>query len=333
MHSRMKCGVMRSYPSALILALVSFAVLGIYSPAVLAQDSNKPPPLTSAIIDQWGEEISNWGRWGEDDELGTLNLITPEKRKNAAGLVKDGVSVSLALDINKSASFEQSMKLLDNWAVDTYSINYHGLAHSHIDALCHIFWNGKIYNGYSKESVKLTGTEKLGIQNMKNGIFTRGVLMDIPRLKGVPYLEPGTPIMAEDLEAWERKAGIKVQSGDVLLIRTGWRVRAKEHGTGNSSGKAAGLHASVAKWLKARDIAVLGSDRGSDMLPSGVEGVIEPIHLLVLAALGTPILDNLDLEAVAEEAAKRERWEFLFVAAPIRVLGGTGSPLNPIATF
>ena len=177
------------------------------------------------------------------------------------------------------------------------------------------------------------GAPKLAITNYKEGIFTRGVLMDIARLKGVESLEPGTPIYPADLDAWEKKAGIKVQPGDVVLIRTGrWAKRDKD-GPWSASTNSAGLHASSAKWLKDRDAAILGSDAASDVMPSGVEGVVQPIHQLVLVAMGMPIFDNLDLEAVGKQAARLNRWEFLVTAAPMAVAKGTGSPFNPIATF
>ena len=157
--------------------------------------------------------------------------------------------------------------------------------------------------------------------------------MDIPRLKGVQYLEPATPIYPEDLDAWEKKAGFKVTSGDIVLIRTGRWARRDAKGPWHISDNAAGLYASCAKWLKARDVAVLGSDGASDVMPSRVPGVTQPIHQLVLVAMGMPIFDNLDLEAVSAEAAKRQRWEFHLSAAPLAVVGGTGSPFNPIASF
>jgi kynurenine formamidase len=157
--------------------------------------------------------------------------------------------------------------------------------------------------------------------------------MDIPRLKGVDYLDPGTPIYPEDLAAWEQQAGFKVESGDVVFIRTGrWKARA-EKGPWDTTGASSGLSASCVKWFHDRDIAIIGSDDSADVLPSGVEGFVQPVHLLFLVALGTPIFDNMDLEAVAEEAARQNRWEFLLTAAPLAVEGGTGSPLNPIATF
>jgi kynurenine formamidase len=166
---------------------------------------------------------------------------------------------------------------------------------------------------------------------MKQGIFTRGVLMDIPRLKGVSYLEPGTPIYPEDLDAWEKKAALRVRPGDVVLIRTGrWARRATK---GPWSGELAGLHVTSARWLKNRDAAVLGSDAAQDVMPSGVDGVRQPIHLLVLVAMGMPILDNIDLEALSEAAAARKRWDFLLTASPLAVPGATGSALNPIAVF
>jgi kynurenine formamidase len=196
-----------------------------------------------------------------------------------------------------------------------------------------MFWNGKMYNGFSQEEVTQKGAAKLAIQNLKRGIFTRGVLVDIPQLKGAKYLEPGTPIYPEDLEAWEKKAGLKLTAGDAVFIRTGrWAQRA-EKGPWNVAASSAGLHASCAKWLKARDVALLGSDAASDVLPSGVEGISHPIHQLALIALGVHIFDNCDLEALSEAATTRKRWEFLLTAAPIPLTGGTGSPLNPIATF
>ena len=167
----------------------------------------------------------------------------------------------------------------------------------------------------------------------EEGIFTRGILMDIPRLKGVAYLEPGTAIYPADLEAWEEKAGMKVESGDAVFIRTGRWARRAELGPWNVARNSAGLHPTSVRWLKERGVAVLGSDVASDIFPSPVPGVSHPIHQLVLVALGMPIFDNCDLEAVSEEAQRQGRWEFLLTVAPLAVPGGTGSPLNPIATF
>jgi kynurenine formamidase len=155
----------------------------------------------------------------------------------------------------------------------------------------------------------------------------------MPRFLGIDFLPAGTAITVEDIEAWEKEAGVTVSSGDVLLIRTGRWTQVAREGQWNFLEKAAGAHASLAPWLKSRDVAVIGCDGVSDVMPSGVEGLVNPLHELVIVGLGMPILDNLDLEAVAEAAAERGRSTFLFVGAPLRVPGGTGSPLNPLAVF
>jgi kynurenine formamidase len=305
---------------------------------------SETPAMSRAEFDQLMRENSNWGRWGEGDQLGTLNFITPEKRRDAASLVQDGIAVSLALELNKHKDelnaypFEHEIEIVEweghLWAGDTYSVNYHGYAHSHIDGLQHVAHKGLLYNGLPMESLTPEGTAQLGIQNVAaNGIFTRGVLVDIPRFLGVDYLPAGSAIFASDLVAWEEASGVTISSGDVLLIRTGRWVQVAMQGQWDFTKKAAGLHASVAAWLKSREVAVIGCDGVSDVVPSGVEGLINPLHELLIAGQGMPILDNLDLEALADRADERGRSTFLFVASPLRVPGGTGSPLNPLAIF
>jgi kynurenine formamidase len=175
---------------------------------------------------------------------------------------------------------------------NTYTMTYHSTFYSHMDALCHFCYGRKLYNGNPSDVVTSAGASKLAITAFKGGIVTRGILMDIPRLKGVPYLEPGTPIFSEDLDAWERQAHIKVASGDMIFIRTGRWARRAEKGPWALNQNVAGLHATCARWLKQRDVAVLASDAVSDVIPSGVEGTRNPIHGLVTVALGTPIFDN-----------------------------------------
>jgi len=157
--------------------------------------------------------------------------------------------------------------------------------------------------------------------------------MDFPRFLGKDYLKPGQALTVEDLEAWEKAARVKVSSGDVLLIRTGRWKQVEIDGLWNFIEEAAGMHASIATWLKERDVAAIGCDGVSDVMPSGVEGKLNPLHELVLVGLGMPIFDNLDLEELARVATEEKRNTFLFVAAPMRVKGATGSPLNPIAVF
>ena len=298
---------------------------------------------TKADVEKWYTSLSNWGRWGKADEIGTANLITDAKRKEAAGLVKHGVAVSMAHNAltekapDNPEPFIHKMTYTGarpngDWFMDEYTVSFHGLAHTHMDSISHTSYKGKMYNGFSQLDVTEKGAKELGITGFRNGVFTRAILMDIPRLKGVPYLEPGTPIYPEDLEAWEKKAGVKVGSGDVILIRTGRWARRAAKGPWDPA-KMAGLHASCVPWLKQRDVAISGSDAALDVLPSQVDGVVQPVHQVILVALGMPIFDNLDLEPVATEAAKRNRWAFLVTAAPLAVQGGTGSPLNPIAVF
>jgi kynurenine formamidase len=305
--------------------------------AIAAQPAGRLP-RNAAEFDALFQEVKNWGRWGPDDQLGSANLVTAAKRKQAAALVKSGVTVSLAhnpmterADDNNNP-FEHTMLRGNN--MDRYAVSYHGYAHSHIDALCHILYKDHTYNGYARADVNTdTGCTKLGIQNLKDGIVTRGVLVDIPRLRNLPYLEPGTPIYVEDLEAWEKKAGLKIASGDAVLVRTGRWARRDKLGPWNVGQSAAGVHASVAPWIKARGVSFLGSDAAEDVTPSMVEGVALPVHTLMITALGINLLDNQDLEALGDVAAKQNRWEFMLTIAPVPVTGGTGFPLNAIAMF
>ncbi|MEW6211030.1 MAG: cyclase family protein [Acidobacteriota bacterium] len=324
--------------------IVSVIVLLMTTALIFPRGNQTQDKLTREDIDRWMVELSNWGRWGKDDQLGAINLITQAKRKQSAALVREGISVSLARDTNKETApdntspYEHRMTITGvnnpgQFSADSVGVFFHGYQHTHLDALCHMFYQGKMYNGFSKEEVAEKGCNKLGIHNLKQGVFTRGILIDIPRLKGVDYLEPVTAIYPADIEAWEKKSGVKVSSGDVILIRTGRWARRARVGAWNVSASSAGLHASCARWLKARDVAIIGSDVASDLLPSGIEGVSHPIHQLTLVAMGVHIFDNCDLEELGETCARLKRWEFLLTAAPIRVTGGTGSPLNPVATF
>ena len=324
--------------AAVCLALSGAAVLSDVAQAFRPADQ---PTVTKDQVNRWMTELSNWGRWGKTDQIGTLNLITADKRRQALKLVRDGVSVSLAHTIDKEKAADNPRPLgqemtLDagGHAMDLYSIWYHGSIITHIDSLCHYSFEGKIFNGFLRSEIAPgPGCPSNGIENHKNGIMTRGIIVDLPRMKNVPYLEPGTPVYPSDLEAWEKYAGIKIGSGDALFLRTGRWARRAEKGPWNVAANAAGFHASVMPWLKQRDVALLGNDAVNDVQPSGVEGSPRPIHQLAIVALGLPLVDVMDLEAAAETAARLKRWEFLLTAAAVPVLGGTGFPLNPIATF
>jgi kynurenine formamidase len=321
---------------AAVLVVVASALGAAQSPAA-------DGPLDAAAIDRWMTELSNWGRWGKDDQSGTVNLMTEATRKAAIALVRDGVSVSLSRDADPVKAVDNGNPLTlsmvataegpDPFAMEALTITFHGTSFTHMDSLAHMFYQDRAYNGVARAAIGAKGASALAITGFKTGFVGRGVLLDIPRLKGVPYLEPGTAITPADLDAWEKQAGLRVGSGDIVFFRTGrWARRAKV-GAWDIGAASAGLHPAVARWLKARDVAIVGWDGHGEVFPGVVKGVDFPMHQLLLIAMGTPIFDNCDLEAVSEAAAARKRWAFLVTASPLAIPGGTGSPLNPIATF
>jgi kynurenine formamidase len=325
-----------------VLGMLVAALLlgGLTTVRQSAQPARSAPSVTKADFDRWKSELSNWGRWGKEDQIGALNLITPAKRRQAASLVRDGVSVSLARDadtekaVDNPDPYEHRMLEIGS---DRIAVTHHGVAHTHLDSLAHIHYDGVFYNGYKPDpdAVMKNGHTRNSIANLKNGIFTRGVLVDLPRLKGVPYLEPGTPIYASDIEAWEKMAGVKVGPGDALFIRTGRWARRAALGPFDTSRTArrTGPSGTMIPWLRQRDIALLGGDVPPSVAPSDVPGESGAVHDFALVSLGVHVFDNCDLEALAEAAAARKRWEFLLTVAPLPIRGGTGSPVNPIATF
>ncbi len=331
-----------------LMALFTIFAFGLAGTALVRSQGATTPrstrPLVTAVeYERWQTDLSNWGRWGKDDEMGALNLITAAKRRQAAALVKDGVSVSLASDVPLE-------KLVDapcpaQWAMlnasrtgATDQIAFpciHGAGNTHFDSFGHIFFNGKMWNGYDATEVvtKESGVARGSIRNFRNGIATRAVLYDMPRLTGVPYLEPGTRIYVEDLEAWEKKAGVRVGPGDALLLRWGRWTRRAKLGPWPINDGAVGLDNSVIPWLKKRDVAIIGWETPTYApLPEG-DLPRDALHNFALTILGVPLLDRADFDAASEAAAARNRWEFMMVIAPLRIPHGTGSPVNPIAVF
>ena len=295
------------------------------------------------------KELSNWGRWGNDDELGAANLITPAKRKQALALAKEGRPISLAHDVaqEKAADAPNILERTLNNVTPAgtsdryqYTGTYHGVVHSHLDAVdCHMMVDGKGYNGRSMDDIKAAGgCPKGNINALKDGVVTRAILFDATRLPGKAtsqgWLEPGTAIHREDLEALEKMEHVKVSQGDVILLYTGrWKRRASLGPWPNTTGFA-GYYADVAYFLKERGVSFIGCDGPNDVSPTGLPpSVTNPLHRLALVAMGVGIFDNLDFERAAEQARKLNRYEFLFTAAPLRIEMGTGSPLNPLAVF
>jgi kynurenine formamidase len=320
---------------------VSSAAVALVAIGAAQQDSSRPV-VTKAQYEQWQKDLSNWGRWGPNDELGTLNLITGAKRRQAAALVKEGLAVSLASTANTSKEIDNPCPV--EWAMTNVApgvamdrIAYpciHGAGTTHLDSFAHIFFDGKMWNGDSAALVtREGGAAKSSILTMKNGIVTRGVLYDIPRLKGVPYLEPGTRIFPEDLEAWEKKAGVKLGPGDALLLRWGRWTRRAKLGAWNVDQGSAGFDNSVIPWLKQRDPALVGWETPgyAPALPGDLPR--SALHNFALTILGIHLLDRADFDALSEAAAARNRWEFMLTVAPLPIPKGTGSPVNPIAMF
>lgn len=324
------------------LRRLTLGVLVVAGVALAAREQAPPRiPTSQTDIDRWMTELSNWGRWGSGDEMGTVNLITPARRRAAVALVTEGVSVSLSRDTDSTPApdngrpFVHTMSepVAGEFNMDEFGIFFHGFGYTHFDALSHVFHDGRMYNGFSASAVNRAGAGKLAVTAYRDGLVGRGVLIDIPRMKNVPYLDGSAAVYPEDLDAWEKSTGVRVGAGDIVFLRTGRWARRAAKGPWDPGAESAGLHASAARWLRSRDVAVFGSDTSGDVRPSGVAGVEFPIHRLLLVAMGTPMFDQCDLEAVAAAAATRRRWTFLVSAAPLRAVGATGGPVNIIATF
>ncbi len=294
------------------------------------------------------ETISNWGRWGKDDQRGTLNLLTLEMRARAAKLVCSGESVSMALPLATAPAPDNptpAFHLMINTGYDLpaqglqassdyLAIPTHGRAITHLDALCHMFWRGMMYNGYPSTEVKHNGTARCGIDTSFEGIIGRGVLLDVPKSKGVEWLEKGEKIFPADLDAAEKHHGVRVGEGDILAVRTGRHRYARTRGNWNPwvEGQA-GLEAACLPWLRERGVALLIGDAVSDVTPSGYNEISVPIHAGAIVMMGLPLVDNADLEALSECCARLRRYEFMFMTAPLVVPRATASPINPIAMF
>jgi len=298
--------------------------------------------LTPDEVQASFEKISNWGRWGKEDQRGALNFITAEKRAAAARLAKAGEIVSLALPLSTQTTAENPQPVQHLMlhvgphavaALDYFGIAPHGMAFTHLDALCHVFRDGKMYNGFSSREVGRFGAKKCAIDVTRDGIVSRGVLLDIPKTRKVEWLEPGDPIYPEDLNIAEKMAAVRVDEGDILLIRTGRHQRRKAKGAWDPRREGLpGLDASCLIWLHERRIAVLGCDAVSDLIPNGYSGELSmPIHVGTLVMMGIHLIDNADLEGLSATCARHNRYEFLFAMAPLILERGTASPVNPLA--
>ncbi len=305
--------------------------------------------LTQQEIKGLFERISNWGRWGKDDERGALNYITDAKRLAGARLVKTGEAISLGLPLAtipgpdnptpvthlmiQSGHDAHLMPTPPPYTADYLGINTHGYANTHLDALCHLIWNGKMYNGFDASEVGSTGALKLAVDVARNGVIGRGVLLDIPKLRKVGWLEPGDHIYPDELDAAAREHGVAVEEGDILMVRTGRAARRKVKGGWTAEEGMAGLDCACLPWLHDHRVAVLGSDGVSDAMPYGYDEPWLSIHVCGIAMMGVHLIDNMDLDALSERTKALGRYEFHFIMAPLVVARGTASPVNPIAVF
>ncbi len=313
------------------VGLVAATILAVGACSEDGAQGETGEEVTREQYDTWMTELSNWGRWGDDDQVGALNLITAAKRVDAARLVETGRVVSMArsmtverLENPDQASANRLPVLVGSvrsvFDIDTeggyfwerYEIEYHGGTVSHLDALCHVSYDGKVYNGLNFEDVASTdaGCTDMGIINLQDGLVTRGILLDLP----------GKAVRREDIEEWEAETGITISAGDALFLRTG-----------RDLGQTGGYHPSLLPFFKERDIALLGADVPQE--GGQVEGVPIPVHVFTLVALGVHLFDNLGLEELARTAEELNRWEFMFMASPHVVPNGAGSAINPLAVF
>jgi kynurenine formamidase len=305
----------------------------------------KPAPMTEAEFRALYNRLRSNLPWGKDDRRGALNYLTAQEVRAAAGEVKLGRTVSLegqvetrpAADNPEPARHEMKGMLGADvgpgvhFGLDLIEMNIHGNADTHIDALCHVMFDGTLYNGVPAETVGEHGAAEMPIDVAADGIVGRGVLLDIPRTRGVHWLKPGHSVTVEDVLSAERKQGVMAGRGDIVLVRVGHRRRRKEEGPWDAAKSRAGLHPSVVPLLAERQIAVLGSDGNSDTAPSPVDGVDFPVHVLAINALGVHLIDYMQFNPLASICAELGRWSFLCVIAPLRLPTGTGSPVNPIA--
>jgi kynurenine formamidase len=307
------------------------------------------------IVRDTGARCSNWGKWGPDDELGTLNYITPDAIVKATRLVKRGRVFSLAIpfdnqgpQINQPRRFNPIHRMILTGPDFTTGAFKRpggvGFADDMVimplqcgtqwDALSHCFLDGRLYNGYDANLVSSEGAKRNGIDKMAGGVVTRGVLLDLPRLKDVGWLEPGYAITVEDLESALSARTVALGTGDALLVRTGQLAMCRARGGWGdyAGGDAPGLSFDTAEWIHVRQLAALATDTwGMEVRPNEIPDTYQPLHQILIPHMGLLVGEIFDLEALAADCAQDGVYEFLFVAPPLPITGAVGSPVNPLA--
>jgi kynurenine formamidase len=311
--------------------------------------------ITSDLFERYYRECSNWGRWGAEDQRGTLNHITTETVREAAGLVRTGKAISLQLPLDgngpQTGAFGRVNPVHQMVASGTDHLagrqQYSGLGWGFADdslflflqggtqwdALAHIFRDGRMYNGYSAADVSSQGAVRNGVENMPC-VVSRGVLLDLPRALDRDELRPGEAIYPEDLDTACERLGVSVGRGDMLLIRTGDMARRRNQPgwAGYSAGDAPGLSLLTAPWLHEKELAAIATDTwGAEVRPNELADTFQPLHLVMVVSMGLLVGEIWDLDALAADCARDGRYEFLLVAPPLVIPGAVGSPLNPQA--
>lgn len=299
--------------------------------------------LTHAQFQALADRVSNWGRWGDDDQAGTLNLITAGDRAAAAALVTDGETVSCGQDITGQARIDDDRPALHVpfWlrektygvALEVLTITPHGWTMTHLDALNHLNYRGRMYNDRPVEPFINADQAVNSVMAGRDGIVGRGVLIDLPPVLDKPWMEPGEIADMADVERALQRQRVQVRSGDLVFVRTGRTGRDRALGPPPNSAGLAGVSIECAEWVHRTGIATLITDVGMDPQPSEVDEIRIPWHILTLVMMGMMITDNADLEALAAACERRNRWEFLAVMAPLRLTNANASPINPIAIF
>jgi len=308
--------------------------------------SNARSQPTQEQVDEWLTRRNNWGRWGPGDQRGAINLITREKRVEAARLVTSGRVVSLARPVETApqpgapAPAQRYLKYQDlegcGFASDFIGIFPHGVVNTHLDALCHMWGAKGLFNARDpKQAFGADGAGWGAVDVWGEGIVTRGVLADIPRLRGAAFADEDSPIHGWDLEDALKSQGVVMRPGDALCAyggREAWQAaeKGRRYGSGGQRAKSPGLHASCLEFIRDHDIAVLAWDM-MDYAPSGYRMLV-PVHGAIFA-YGVALVDNALLAPLAAACAEEKRWEFMLSVAPLKLAGGTGAPVNPLAHF
>jgi len=309
--------------------------------------TSSPHDLTRDEFDALFERVRTWGDWDPAAaDRGAWNRVTPAHVLRATALACSGVTVPMALPWNTVAGPDNGKPALHYMSdlgdveapepschKDFIAVDYHGKGVSHLDALSHIAYRGQLYDGRTAREVVDAAGAHFGAVSSLGPLVTKGVLLDLPVVRGTDWLEPGTAVHAEDVRTAEQALGVTIGDGDAVLLRSGHVRRRTELGAWNPDNASAGFHVDAVPLFAERGIALLGGDGDSDVRPSPVAGLHSPVHALAITGMGVPLLDNLDLEALSAACAEAGRYEFLLIVAPLNIPGGTGSPVNPVAVL